>query len=135
MNIQTETLLKKSSGKVENYSPDKLKRSLTLSGMKPIETDEITKKIEASLNTENLSTQDIFDETKSIVFKKSHIAGMKYSLKYAIGMLGPSGFVFEKFIARALHAQGFEAELDLILDGKCVKHEVDIRAISVVGRM
>lgn len=42
--------------------------------------------------------------------------------------LGPSGFPFEKYIAEILKMQGYKAQVNVIMDGKCVKHEVDVIA-------
>jgi hypothetical protein len=128
MNIHSQTTLKKSSGLAENYSALKFKRSLKFTGLEEKDTEEISKVIEESLSSENLTTVDIFNKTKEMIFNKSHIAGFKYSLKNAILQLGPSGFAFEKFIARALETEKYLAETDILLEGRCVRHEVDIRA-------
>jgi hypothetical protein len=42
--------------------------------------------------------------------------------------LGPSGFPFEKFVAELLKNQGYEVSTNNILQGVCVKHEVDVVA-------
>lgn len=128
MSFLSDKLIKKSSGKLERFSDEKIKKSLRFAGLVTDETDEITKELKDKISSDNLSTEDIFNRTKEIVFKKSHIAGYKYSLKNAIMELGPEGFVFEKFIARALEAEGFKVNLDLQMEGHCVTHEVDIKA-------
>lgn len=128
MNIREESLIRKSSGKLEKFSPEKLKKSLKYTGLKSLELDEISEQVKESVNSENLSTEVVFNRTKEIVFKKSHIAGYKYSLKYAIMELGPEGFIFEKFIAKNLEAEGYEVTIDQIMNGRCVEHEVDIKA-------
>jgi hypothetical protein len=42
--------------------------------------------------------------------------------------LGPSGFPFEKYVAEILKYQGYRVEVGVIVEGFCVKHEVDIIA-------
>jgi len=54
----------------------------------------------------------------------SHAA--RYNLREAIRMLGPAGFFFEKYIARLFSAEHYETETNLILQGKCVSHEIDV---------
>lgn len=120
----------KSSGLTEEYSPEKLKRSLKLSGLSPEHFEEIVSTVEAELAREKAkeTTEHIFKKARDIVYKKSHLAGLKYSLKAAILDLGPTGYIFEKFIAKALEHQGYETKVGTIMKGRCVNHEVDIYA-------
>jgi len=53
---------------------------------------------------------------------------MHYSLRRAVMELGPSGFLFEKFVGEILKAQGYEVKVGVIMQGACVEHEVDIFA-------
>lgn len=122
----------KSSGLSEDYSSEKLKRSLHLSGLEPHESEDVLSSIETEFSKEEekaeQTSEQIFKKARDIVYKKSHLAGLKYSLKAAILDLGPTGFVFERFIAKALEYQGYKTKVDLILKGRCVNHEVDIFA-------
>ncbi len=52
----------------------------------------------------------------------------RYKLKKAIYELGPSGFPFERLIATILEEEGYETETSVILEGNCVKHEIDVLA-------
>lgn len=128
MSSPFEKYIKKSSGKLEKFSDEKIKRSLRFAGLVSDETEDVTNELKQKFSSENLSTEDVYNRTKEIVFKKSHIAGYKYSLKYAIMELGPDGFVFEKFIAKILEAEGYHVEIDQQMSGRCVSHEVDIKA-------
>lgn len=119
----------KSSGFTEDYSPEKLKRSLALSGLHSHETEDVINTIESHLEkVDEGTTEEIFKKARDVIYKKSHLAGLKYSLKAAILDLGPTGFVFERFIAKALTYQGFNTKVDLIYPGKCVNHEIDLVA-------
>ena len=42
--------------------------------------------------------------------------------------LGPSGFPFEKFIAEILRGKGYTTQTGVMVQGKCVKHEIDVIA-------
>lgn len=61
--------------------------------------------------------------------RSKHLAA-RYRLKQAIMDLGPSGFPFERFIARLLEHDGFAVEVGRIVEGKCVKHEIDVIALQ-----
>lgn len=128
MNIPSNVIIKKKTGPSENYSKEKFYRSLTLAGLDNLDIENISKEIEKKLDIKNLSTTDLYNESYPLIYKKSRLAGMKYSLKNALFLLGPSGFIFEKFIARCLASENFVAENDLILEGHCVRHEVDLKA-------
>jgi hypothetical protein len=52
----------------------------------------------------------------------------RFHLKQAIMELGPSGFPFENFIAALLKEQGYAVQIGVTVQGKCVKHEVDVIA-------
>src|SRR3989344_2233701 len=54
----------------------------------------------------------------------------RYSLRRALIDLGPTGFPFERFLAKLFASQGFEVKNDQILQGRCVPHEVDLVAYN-----
>jgi len=58
--------------------------------------------------------------------KVSNVHAAKYNLRTAIMALGPAGFYFEKFIAKVFEIEGFQTQINQILNGKCISHEVDI---------
>src|SRR3989304_3244888 len=54
---------------------------------------------------------------------------MRYSIKKAIYALGPSGYQFEKYFGRILKEYGYSVEVNRMLQGYCVMHEIDVFAI------
>lgn len=117
----------KANGEETLYEPEKIVRSLERAGA----SQEVIKEVLSA------TEQELFDgiHTKAmykIVFKNlkklSHSTAGKYHLKNAIMELGPTGFPFEKFIAALLEAEGYRTLTDQIVEGHCVKHEVDIIA-------
>lgn len=60
--------------------------------------------------------------------KKNKIVASRYSLKQAIFALGPTGFPFERFIGAIFKSMGYQVEIGKNVQGKCVKHEVDVIA-------
>jgi hypothetical protein len=74
-------------------------------------------------------TKAIFRMAKKLLRQYNAVSGMKYSLKKALSALGPSGYPFEKYVARILKSHGYDVEVDKIVAGYCVNHEVDVYAV------
>lgn len=128
MSLPVNTMIRKSSGEIEKFSTEKLKKSLKQVGLVHNDSEEVASELTSQIDTNNFSTNDIYNRTKELLFKKSHLAGLKYSLKKAILELGPTGFVFEKFVAKNLEAENYKTEINLSLEGHCIGHEIDISA-------
>ena len=60
--------------------------------------------------------------------KKNKVVASKYSLKQAIFALGPTGFPFERFIGAIFKEMNYRIEIGKEVQGKCVRHEVDVIA-------
>jgi len=125
----TEYMVYKASGEQVPFEADKLIRSLVRAGADEQLAEEIAEKIKAEMH-DGMSTRKIYKQAFKYLKKKQHGLAARYSLKQAILELGPAGYPFEKFIARLLSYQGFEVDTNLVLNGKCVSHEVDVRAFS-----
>lgn len=115
----------KASGDIVKFSKDKLRLSLERAGASPQIIDEILIEVD-SLLYEEISTKEIYLKAYDILKSKSSHSASKYKLKKSIVELGPSGYPFEKFIARILTFQGFKTSVSVIVEGKCVSHEIDI---------
>lgn len=117
----------KASGKTELFAPEKLKHSLTRSGASVEEVQSILARIQEQLYT-GISTKKIYKNALRLLRKERKPLAARYKLKSAIMELGPSGFPFEKFVAAILQQQGYQTQTGIIVQGKCVKHEVDVIA-------
>lgn len=117
----------KASGKEEIFDFQKLLGSLIRSGAPEDVALDIAKKIEISISPSS-HTRHIYRLAKKMLRQYNHASGMKYSIKKALASLGPSGFPFEKYFAKILTVYGYAVELNRIIDGYCVQHEVDIVA-------
>lgn len=115
----------KSSGQQEEFLTKKLAESLMRSGAPPEVALDIARQVEAKIPPAS-HTKAIFRLAKRMLRKHNAVSGMKYSLKNALSALGPSGYPFEKYIARILRVYGYEVEVDKIIKGYCVNHEVDV---------
>jgi hypothetical protein len=115
----------KHSGNIVDYDPLKLKQSLLKSGASNREVDAILQTIENQIY-EGISTKQIYKMAFSLLKKASHSQAARYNLKEAIRLLGPTGFFFEKYIARLYASEGYQTLTNFILQGKCVSHEIDV---------
>lgn len=115
----------KHSGNIVDYNPSKLKQSLLKSGASNLEVDSILHSIENQIY-EGISTKEIYKLAFSLLKKSSHSHAARYNLKEAIRLLGPTGFFFEKYIARLFSSENYQTLTNFILQGKCVSHEIDV---------
>jgi len=118
----------KASGQPEEFNIQKLVGSLVRSGASEDVAWDIARKVESQI-TPSMHTKHIFRLAKKILRQYSKAADMRYSIKKAIYMLGPTGYPFEKYFAGILKAYGYSAEINRFLKGYCITHEVDIFAV------
>jgi hypothetical protein len=117
----------KASGQSEEFRILKLVDSLIRSGASENIAWDIARKVEQQI-TPSFHTKQIFRLAKRLLRQYNRAVDMRYSLKKAIYALGPAGYQFEKYFAGILKMYGYSVELDRILQGYCVSHEVDVFA-------
>ena len=115
----------KHSGDIVDFNPEKLKISLLKSGANTDVVNDILKSIRKELY-EGIPTKKIYKMAFALLKKEANAHAARYNLRSALQLLGPSGFFFEKYIARLFEAEHFETKLNLTLQGKCVSHEIDV---------
>ncbi|WP_417940878.1 restriction endonuclease [Flavobacterium sp. RS13.1] len=115
----------KHSGHVVPFDIEKLKLSLQKSGASPGLIRESLVQIQNQMY-EGITTKQIYKLAFAILKKASNADAARYNLRYALQMLGPAGFFFEKFISRLYAAEGYKTRTNLTLQGKCVSHEIDV---------
>lgn len=117
----------KSTGDLEFFSAKKLQKSIERAGLHPQVcrriSHDVSKKIMPGTNT-----REIFNQTIQLINKESQVAAVHYSLKKSLQELGPTGYEFELFVSKYFEAIGFETSVGVIIQGKYVKHEVDVVA-------
>jgi len=112
---------------VERFQPEKIARTLRRARASRKVSERIIKKIKTRVY-DGITTKEILKLVKSLLRKEEARAAMRYDLKGAMMRLGPAGFPFETFVAKVLEHYGYKTRLRRILQGRCVKHEVDIIA-------
>lgn len=118
-------VIRKASGKEEYFSFQKLKNSLLNSNSSEDEANRIINSLKPQL-FQGISTKKIYSMAFRLLKKNSSLNASRYHLKQGIMELGPSGFAFEKFISELFKIEGFSTETGIILNGRCVTHEIDV---------
>ena len=117
----------KADGEKEVFYYRKLENSLRKAGA----SEEAIKAVVAEISKDGkdgITTQEIYRKAFSILRKKEKTTAVRYSLKKAVAMLGPTGFPFEQLVSEIFKAQGYKTITDQIVKGKCVEHEIDVVA-------
>jgi hypothetical protein len=115
----------KSHGGLEKFSNKKLYTSLRHSGLPHKQSQIITEQVAREVS-EGSKTRDIYRKTLKLVNQSSHLAAVHYSLKRALFDLGPSGHNFEAFVAKYFEEIGYQTKTCQTLNGRLVKHEIDV---------
>jgi hypothetical protein len=115
----------KNSGDVVDFSRNKLRHSLQKSGATESEIENIVLAVEGQM-IEGMTTRQIYRIVGKMLKRISNSHAARYNLRTAIQQLGPAGFFFEKFVSLIYKSEGYEVKTNLVLQGKCVSHEIDV---------
>lgn len=115
----------KSDGITEPFDQAKLVSSLRRAGAEERTALAIARDIERELWS-GISTQEIYVRAFKLLREHRKGVAARYSLKRAVMEFGPSGFPFEVYISELFKFEGYKTEIDQIVEGACVEHEVDI---------
>ncbi len=122
-------LITKADGNTEYFKVEKLRRSLRRAGAAPDEINEIVADVSKTLH-EGIQTQEIYRHAFSLLRSSKPPAAARYSLRRALFGLGPTGFPFEKFLARLFEEEGYTTSTGNVIKGKCAEHEIDVSAFK-----
>ena len=117
----------KASGKKVSFSQQKIRKSLTRAGASENVINEVLSDIQSHLY-DGITTKKIYQLAFKMLRKKQGTAASKYQLKKALIELSPSGYPFEKYMSEIFQSQGHSVQINLMMKGKCVNHEVDVLA-------
>ncbi|MGH2664688.1 restriction endonuclease [Flavobacterium sp.] len=115
----------KNSGDIVDFNPEKLRKSLLRSGADAIAVEGIMAHIHGKLHN-GMRTREIYRLAGKMLKKISASHAARYNLRAAIQQLGPAGFFFEKFVSLLFMSEGYITKTNLMLQGNCVLHEIDI---------
>lgn len=117
----------KGNGERVLFDKEKLKQALASSGAGTGEQELIAKQVEARIYN-GIPTKKIYQMAFDLLKRESHKIAGRYRLKNAIMEMGPTGFPFEVFVGKIFETMGYEVETGVMVQGKCVQHEVDVIA-------
>lgn len=121
--------IKKASGVIEDFNADKLLESLIRSGADRDQAEEVIGKIIPDIQPYT-STRKIFRLAHKYLKQFNRSSVLRYSLKKALMRLGPTGYPFESYVSELLKNYGYDVKVGVTLEGRCVKHEVDVFAVN-----
>lgn len=117
----------KKTGERVIFNPNKLKQSLIRSGASNKDSEDISA-IVCDKIVDGMSTHKIYRLAYELLRKRSGKVAGRYKLKKAIFEMGPTGYPFERLVSKLIASKGFKTESGVVLNGKCVQHEVDVYA-------
>ncbi len=125
--MKTHFKVLKATGEEQQFLEEKLRDSLIKAGASEVNVEFVIKEIGKYLH-DGITTGEIYRKAYQLLRKNVRSNAARYSLKRAIMELGPSGYPFERFIGELLKKQGYETKVGVIVQGRCVQHEVDVVA-------
>lgn len=117
----------KHSGDTEPYSPPKLYRSLERAGADQQAIEQVLYELEAKV-FDGITTTQIYRLAFQLLRKIQRSTASRYSIRKAIMELGPSGFPFEQLVGALINSLGYQTQVGILVQGKCVGHELDVLA-------
>lgn len=118
----------KSTGEKEPFSEEKLRASIKRAGIPDQIQNLVVDHVKSRLY-DNIPTSQIYHHISEFLDQSSQPYNRtRYRLKHAIMEFGPTGYPFEDYVAEILKSEGYKTNVRQILNGKCVKHEIDIVA-------
>lgn len=126
-----DIVIVKSNGAEEVFDEKKLIRSLKKSGASIEEIEQTVAFVVSNLKSE-MTTSDIYALAYKNLnsHKERNPNAIRYSLKNSVMELGPTGFPFEKFVARIFNELGYKTATGAMVQGHCIEHEVDVLAYN-----
>ena len=118
----------KSTCDIEPFSEEKVLASTKRAHIPESLQNQILQHVKSKLY-DNIQSSEIYRHIMEFLGTSSFpYSRAKYSLKQGVMDLGPTGYPFEDFVAEVLNVQGYQTQTRQVLNGKCVKHEIDIIA-------
>lgn len=125
-------LITKASGEKAFFDPKKVESTCIRAGA----TNEMARKIANQVYSQlhyGMTTREIYKIVLRLLSVHGNVAiRQRYRLKEAIMRMGPAGFSFETYIGQILeHFDYITKSIRSEMEGRCVKHEVDLILESV----
>ena len=120
-------VIEKISGEQEHFNEKKLHNSLARVGVNHSEACKIIDEL-VTTYPHKITTEEIYRFIQNKLKNLNQKSAIRYSLKKALLMFGPTGFPFEEYVAEIFRHMGYKCRVGAIINGKCIEHEVDVYA-------
>ena len=117
--------VKKYSGELVPFDEEKFRHSLSKSGASKEAVDDIVSSL-AMVIYDGIHTKELYRLAHGQLKQRSGSFAARYSLKRALMDLGPSGYHFEKWVAKMFEYLGYRTLTSQHLEGRAVSHEIDV---------
>lgn len=115
----------KQNGQEELFTPEKLCNSIIAVGATYDLAQEVCNIVENQIES-GTSTDKIFVSTRKYLQNYNpRIAGL-YALERGLSALGPSGFLFEQYVAGIFLEMGYRVKTNIYAQGEGIHHEIDV---------
>ena len=119
----------KNSGELEKFDANKIKKTCINAGASEEVAESVAKEVSKKIY-DRIPTKEILEITLKILNKNLPTVASRYDLKGSIFRLGPAGYSFEQLIGEILKEYGYSTKVHSIINGECVKHEIDVIAVD-----
>ncbi len=117
----------KRNGFEELFQPEKLCGSIEMTGVSQELAHQVCGIVASSIES-HVSTEDIFKITRNYLYKYDPGIAAVYALERGLSALGPSGFVFEQYVAALFSEMEYRVQTNVYVEGEGVTHEIDVWA-------
>ena len=117
----------KRDGSEVDFDDLRVLNSIEKSGVQKELQDQVLAHIKERVQPDNtITTDEIFYHIREFLVGKDKASAQRFNLRQGIFELGPTGFPFEKYLAKIFSDQGYKTEVGLQMRGECVTHEIDL---------
>jgi len=122
----------KASGQAVPFDSNKVEVTCIRAGASKKLAEQVVKKVSEQLRN-GMRTREVYRMVLNALaaVDEGQIIKHRYRLKESIMLMGPAGFSFETYVGKILENYGYDVEATRSqVNGKCVKHEIDLVAKS-----
>jgi hypothetical protein len=125
--MKSHIFISKANGEKELFDVSKLRSSLYRSGADSERIDYVVNEI-LDWVTDGCTTKKIYSKAFALLKRKNLQNALRYRLKQALFEMGPTGYPFEQLVGEIFKRKGYQVEVGVIVEGRCVNHEMDLIA-------
>jgi hypothetical protein len=126
MDSMQNLMVVKKSGEEEEYDEEKVMRSMRRVEVPEDLQPEVLSHIKTKFKDGHISTDEMFRHVLEYLEPRDRKSSLRFNLRQAIFELGPTGFPFEQYLARIFKIMKYNVTTDIIMNGDCVRHEIDL---------